>query len=169
VLYFAQSNDPSLRTQPDLWLLPMSGDRKPFPFLTTAFVEGPSQFSPDGKWLAYEDNHTGRYEVYVTTFPPSDTRLSVTNESGVDSLWSADGKKLFYVNSTTLELLSVEVKPGNPPEFGPYQRIHSGPLDWTSGHSFDIDTRRQRVLLQVPTAPQTDLTVLLNWRSVLKD
>ncbi len=164
LVYFGGASVPNF----DIFLFPFA-DRKSKSLIDAMSIDADGAISPDGKWLAYEDNHTGRYEVYVTTFPPSDTRLSVTNESGVDSLWSADGKKLFYVNSTTLELLSVDVKPSNPPEFGPYQRIHSGPLDWTSGHSFDIDTRRQRVLLQVPTAPQTDLTVLLNWRSVLKD
>jgi serine/threonine protein kinase len=163
LLYFGGPSVPTF----DIYLYSFA-DRKTTPVIHTMSIDADGAVSPDGKWLAYEDNHTGRYEVYVTTFPASSTRLSVTNESGVDSLWSSDGRKLFYVNSTTLELLSADVKPGNPPEFGPHHRIHPGPLDWTSGHSFDIDTKRQRVLVQVPTAQQTDITVLLNWRSVPK-
>jgi Tol biopolymer transport system component len=74
-------------------------EQKIVPLIHTSSVDADGAVSPDGKWFAYEDNHAGRYEVYLTTFPPSSTQIAVTNESGVDSLWSADGKKLFYVNS----------------------------------------------------------------------
>jgi Tol biopolymer transport system component len=134
------------------------------PLIHTSSVDADGAVSPDGKWFAYEDNHAGRYEVYLTTFPPSSTQISVTNESGVDSLWSADGKKLFYVNSVTGELLSMDVKVGNPPQFGSPKRLYPGQLNWTSAHSFDIDTRRQRVLVQTSTLQNSEITVLLNWQ-----
>ncbi len=139
-------------------------ERKSRPLISTKSIDADGAISPDGRWLAYEDNSTGRYEAYLTTFPVSSTKLAVTNESGVDSLWSSDGKKLFYVNSVTQELFSLDVKAGNPPEFGRPQRVYRGPLDWLSDHSFDIDTKRQRVIVQTSTASQTDITVLLNWR-----
>jgi len=139
-------------------------ERKAVPLIRSKFIDVDGAVSPDGHWVAYEDNSSGRYEVYLTTFPVSSTKLAVTSESGVDSLWSSDGKKLFYVNSVTQQLLSVDVKPGNPPQFGAPQRIYRGPLDWLSNHSFDIDAKRQRVLVQTSTASQTDMTVLLNWR-----
>jgi Tol biopolymer transport system component len=142
-------------------------ERKSMPLIQSKFVDADGAISPDGRWIAFEDNSSGRYEVYLTTFPASSTKLAVTSESGVDSLWSSDGKKLFYVNSVTQELLSVDVKPGNPPQFGAPQRIYRGPLDWLSDHSFDIDAKRQRVLVQTSTASQTDITVLLNWRPQL--
>jgi Tol biopolymer transport system component len=143
-------------------------ERRVVPLIQTPFTDVDGAVSPDGRWFAYENNETGRYEVYLTTFPPSSTKISVTTGSGVDSLWSSDGKKLFYVHSITRELLSLDVKPGNPPEFSSLRRIYAGPLDWTSGHSFDIDAKRQRLLVQTTTNPQTDITVLLNWQSALK-
>ena len=163
LLYFGGNGIPSY----DILMFYFT-ERKSRPLIQTPFIDGDGAVSPDGKWLAYENNETGRYEVYVTTFPPSDTKLTVTAESGVDSLWSPDGRKLFYVNAATRELLAVDVKPGNPPGFGPPRRIHAGPLDWTSAHSFDIHPTQQQILLQVSTAPQIDITVLLDWQASLK-
>jgi Tol biopolymer transport system component len=163
LLYFGGAGVPSY----DLSMFSFA-EHKSLPLVHTPFIEADGAVSPDGRWLAYENNETGRYEAYLTTFPPSATKLPVTTDSGVDSLWSSDGRKLFYVNSVTRELLSLDVKPGNPPTFGSLRRIYRGPLDWTSGHSFDIDTQRRRLLVQTSTNPQTDLTVLLNWQSVVK-
>ena len=53
----------------DLWVLPLSGDRKPVPFLTTKFNEAAGQFSPDGRWVAYQSDESGKNEVYVAPFP----------------------------------------------------------------------------------------------------
>jgi hypothetical protein len=60
----------------------------------------------------------------------------------------------------TGELLSIDVKLGNPPLFGAPKRLYPGQLDWTSAHSFDIDTRRQRVLVQTSTLQNSEITVL---------
>src|SRR6266436_1405335 len=57
------------RTGYDLWVLPFSGDKKPFPFLKTPFEERNGQFSHDGKWVAYQSNESGRFEIYVQPFP----------------------------------------------------------------------------------------------------
>jgi serine/threonine protein kinase/Tol biopolymer transport system component len=65
ILY--QEEDP--KTGPDLWVLPLSGEQKPFPFLQTDFVEFQGQFSPDGKWIAYTSNESGTWQVYVRSFP----------------------------------------------------------------------------------------------------
>ena len=77
------------RTDPksgdDLWVLPLEGDRKPFPFLQTAFWDTDAQFSPDGRWIAYRTNESGRSEVYVQTFPASGGRsrpMAVTIRNG---------------------------------------------------------------------------------------
>ena len=146
----------------DAWMYSFT-EHKSSRFILTPFPEVDAAISPDGRWMIYQTNESGRYEIYLTTFPPSSTKMSVTSENGADALWSSDGKKLFYVNATTLELLSLDVKPGNPPEFGGRRRIHAGPLFWWSAHSFDIDTNRRRVLVQVSSAPRSDITVLLNW------
>jgi Tol biopolymer transport system component len=76
-------------------------DLKPIPLIKTGFNEVDGAVSPDGRWLAYVSNETGRYEIYLTTFPPSSTKLSVTSDGGCDPIWSRDGRELFYVNSST--------------------------------------------------------------------
>jgi Tol biopolymer transport system component len=151
----------------DAWMYSFA-DRKSIPLLNTSISEVDAAVSPDGRWMTYQTSELGRYEIYLTTFPPSGTKLSVTSDNGGDALWSNDGKRLFYVNTTTLELLSLHVKPGTPPEFGGRRRIHAGPLFWWSAHSFDIDTKRRRVLVQASSAPQTDITVLLHWAALLE-
>ncbi len=151
----------------DAWMFSFA-DRKSIPLLNTPVGEVDAVVSPDGRWLIYQTNESGRYEIYLTTFPPSSTKLSIVSDNAADVLWSSDGKKLFYVNATTLELLSLDVKPANPPEFSGRRRIHAGPLFWWSSHSFDVDTKGRRVLVRVSSVPQSDITVLLHWTALLK-
>ena len=76
---------------------------------------------------------------------------------------------MIYVNSLTGALMSVDIKTGPPPAFGTHRRIYDGPLDWGwfSVRSFDIDPKGHRFLVETWNAP-SDMTVLLNWPSLLK-
>jgi hypothetical protein len=75
-------------------------------------------------------------------------------------------RELFYINPSTTELRSVSVRHGNPPQFGPERRIHPGPLDYATAHSFDVDPKGTRILVAPSFARQGDITVLLNWQSL---
>jgi Tol biopolymer transport system component len=97
---------------PDLWVLPLTGDRKPFPFLATPFNEIPARFSPDGKWIAYASNESGRPEVYVAPFPGPGGKWQVSNAGGNSPQWSRDGRSIFYEALQTAALQSVPVKAG---------------------------------------------------------
>src|SRR5208282_4957971 len=66
----------------DLWVLPLFGDRKPFPLVQTAFVKTTPAVSPDGKWLAYSSNESGRSEVYITAFPGGGAKWQVSTSGG---------------------------------------------------------------------------------------
>ena len=109
------------RTDPkagdDLWFLPLEGDRKPFPFLQTPFRDTDAQFSPDGRWIAYQTNESKRSEVYVQTFPVSGGRWQVSTSGGHHPQWRSDGKELFYC-STDGKLMAVDVKRGGAFEAG---------------------------------------------------
>ena len=84
----------------DLWILPMIGDRKPRPYLQTTFGENHGAISPDGRWLAYTSNETGRPEVYVRTFPdPNQGKWQVSTSGGDQARWRRDGKELFFMAS----------------------------------------------------------------------
>ena len=125
--------------------------------------------SPDGRWLAYDARETARFEVYLTTNPPSaGTRWMVTTAGGAEPKWTTDGKQLFYVSSATGGLMVVNVTPGDPPRFGAPRQVHPGPLDWgwSSSRSFDLDPKNGRVLLEILDGT-FHLTVLTNWHGLV--
>jgi Tol biopolymer transport system component len=104
----------------DLMVLPLTGDRKPIPFLTTPSNEQQGVFSPDGKWVAYQSNESGRFDVYVRAFPLPGGQWQVSTGGGTSPRWRADGKELYYV-APDAKLMAVTVKtqeatfaPGTP-------------------------------------------------------
>ena len=80
--------------QRDIWMLPPGGE--PVPFLTTDALETHPSFSPDGQWVAYLSNATGRNEVYVRPYPGPGAALQISGNSGNEPAWSPDGRRLYY-------------------------------------------------------------------------
>ena len=99
----------------DIWVLPLFGERKPFPFLQTEFNEGWARFSPDGKWIAYSSNESGSWQVYVQSFPAPGGKWMISTDGGAQPQWRRDGKELFYISSDR-KLMAVDVK-GNGSTF----------------------------------------------------
>ena len=110
LLYTASSNDPQAASESDLWVLPMSGDRKPSPFLRTPFREFHAQFSPDVKWVAYASNESGRSEVYVEPVPGPGGRWQISNEGGEQPRWVRNGAEIVYRSGTKMMSVSVQVQ-----------------------------------------------------------
>jgi Tol biopolymer transport system component len=81
----------------DVWILPMSGDARPFPFAQTPAEEWGSAFSPDGRFLAYVSDESGTPEVYVRPFPPAGGKWQISASGGTSPEWRRDGKELFYL------------------------------------------------------------------------
>jgi serine/threonine protein kinase len=145
-------------------------DAKTTPLINTRDVnELRGSVSPDGKWLAYDARETSRFEVFLDTYPPSGTKLQVTTDGGAEARWSGDGKELFYVNVATGALMVATVTADTPPRFSQHRQVHPGPLDWgwNSSHSYDIDRKTGRLVLQILVATN-DPTVLLNWQGLIK-
>jgi len=94
-----------------LWALPLAGSPTPFPVTPPddAADERTGQFSPNGKWVAYESNASGRYEIYVQAFPKAGAKTMVSTTGGLQPRWSPDGKELFYV-SPDARLMSVSLR-----------------------------------------------------------
>lgn len=126
-----------------LWFLPMDGDRKPTLYLQSEFNEHAGQFSPDGRFVTYVSDQSGRDEVYVSSFPdPNAVRLLISRGGGNQPRWRRDGKELLYVSADGM-LMSVDVtlspafKAGVPKVLFPSQ-IYSGGIPskrgafWTS-------------------------------------
>jgi len=114
----------------DLWAMPLSGDRAPFPILETPYNEVDGQFSPDGAWVLFQSDQSGQFEVYLQPFGHAGDRVMVSVGGGVQPRWRADGREIFYL---TLDgtLMAVPVEPikteGSPPALG-----HPQPLFATS-------------------------------------
>src|SRR5262249_13141857 len=94
----------------DIWVLRMS-DRKAQPFLTTPFVEAAPQFSPDGHWLAYISNESGRYEVYVQAYPGPGGKHQVSADGGTEPMWNPKGGELFYRDGDRLMAVEITTQP----------------------------------------------------------
>ena len=86
----------SPKTGWDVWALPLRGDRKPMPVTATMFAETSAKFSPDGRYVAFASDESGRQEVYVQTFPEANGRWQVSANGGADPMWRGDGRELYY-------------------------------------------------------------------------
>src|SRR5437867_2756230 len=101
---------PISKTRQDLWVLPLTGDRKPFVYLQTPFEETGGKFSPDGKWVAYRSDESGRNEIYIQSFPTSGMKWQVSSKGGSSVRWRRDGRELFYL-ALDRKIMSVQVRP----------------------------------------------------------
>ncbi len=156
----------------DVWVLPLEGDRKPFKVVQTDFNERLAQFSPDGKWIAYQSDKTGRFEIYVQPFPGpgGDSRVSI--DGGAQVRWNPSGKELFYIAADD-RLIAVPIRfvsNGKTVDLGTPLGLFA-----TNVGSTAINTNRQQymvspngqsfVMNSVPEeASASPITVILNWK-----
>jgi eukaryotic-like serine/threonine-protein kinase len=92
----------------DLWVLPLFGDNKPFPVVQTVFDDMRPAVSPDGKWMAYQNNESGRVEVYITALPGGGAKWQVSSNGGTDAKWRGDGKEVYFLDSAD-NMLAADV------------------------------------------------------------
>jgi eukaryotic-like serine/threonine-protein kinase len=152
----------SAKTGPDLWIFPTEGTQKPFAFVQTPGNETGGAFSPDGKWIAYFSNETGRNEIYVQPFPGPARSTLVSAGGGVAPLWSEDGREIFYraqdgrVMTIPLSFTRDAVTPGTP------EALFTLP----PGATFKVDRRTQRFLVNTSVGGESipPITVVLNWK-----
>ena len=83
-------------TGSDLWTLPLSGERAPVVYLQTSSNERSGTFSPDGRWVAYESDASGRTEIYVSAFPVAQEQIPVSREGGRAPVWNADEQRALF-------------------------------------------------------------------------
>jgi Tol biopolymer transport system component len=163
--------DPRGNTITDIWTVSLTGDHTPKPFLATQFVEGNSVFSPDGRWLAYQSDESGRDEIYVTPFPGPGGKWQVSQGGGVEPEWRRDGGALFYRSPDgALFEASVTVK-GSAVEVGTPRQLFSAPPTGGSGtaRSYAVSPQGDRYLLLKPIQNVvTPVTLVTHWTSALK-
>jgi Tol biopolymer transport system component len=143
----------------DLWVLPMEGDRKPFPLTQTGFDEGEGHFSPDGHWLAYSSDESGKREIYVRTFPGPGGKWQISSGGGRRPRWSADGKKLYYLTGS--KLIEVQITRGAAVHVGTPRSLFS----LQGGYEVLAEGK---FLVNEPMFELGDVqTVVLNWDATL--
>jgi len=156
----------------DIWALPLAGERKPFEVVRTDSNELLPQFSPDGNWLAYQSDKTGRFEIYVQPFPGSGGDSLISTNGGTQVRWNPNGKELFYIGSDEW-LMAVSIRlpsDGTRPEIGA-----PVPLFKTNVGSTAINQNRQQYMVSsngqsfvmnsvLEEAGASPITVIMNWK-----
>ena len=154
-------------TQDDLWVLPMTGDRKPIKYLNTPFTEWSGSFSPDAKWIAYTSNESGRDEVYIQSFPELKQRYQVTTNGGNGPKWRKDGKELFYCTSDQ-KLMAVSIETNPKFTIGIPKELFKADL-WVYSNRYAVLDNGQHFLInKISTSSfSKPLKVIVNWKSLL--
>jgi Tol biopolymer transport system component len=157
-------------TKMDLFLLPMSGDKKPVPLLRTPFNESQGRISPNGQWISYVSDESGIPEVYVQRFPSLGDKRIVSIGGGVEPMWRRDGKELFYL-SPDYSVVSVSFAPGTPPVIGRPKPLFRAPVNTsTSRNHYAVTPDGQRFLINVEDQSSylSPITVMVNWTEALE-
>ena len=156
------------KTGYDVWALPLEGDRKPFPVVHTEFNEVNGQFSPDGRWIAYQSDESRQPEVYAQGFPMPSGKFQVSTNGGSRPRWRRDGRELFYL-SPERKMMAVDVKAtaatfeaGRPRELF---QTHVADAPFVA-YNYDVSADGQRFLINTAldqAEGPPPVTVVMNW------
>ena len=168
-------------TGSDIWVL-QRGDKKAQPFLRTPFAEESARFSPDGRWLAYMSNESGRYEIYVQPYPGPGGKWQISTDGGTEPQWNRNGRELFYRSGENgTKLMAVEIttearfSAGKPKMLFEGQYVLSA-ITRTSAmmRTYDVspDGRRFLMIKEIKEGERatsvTQINIVLNWTEELK-
>jgi serine/threonine protein kinase len=165
-LVFTQLGDPVTRS--DLWALDLVGERPPRPLVRTPAIESGGRLSPDGKWLAYTSDATGRTELYVTPFPSAGARSQVSTGGAREAVWSRDGRELFY--RAGRQMMAVTILPGTTFAWEPPRRLFEGDYHSFGGpgsQSYDVSPDGRRFLMMESIEPAPRIDVVQGWSRLM--
>ena len=151
-----------------IWILPLFGDRKTYPFLQSSFSAREATFSPDGKWLAYCSNESGEYRVYVVPFPGPGGKWQVSRGDGRGPLWRSDGKELYYLSADN-KLLAVTVDAsGTTLSAGDAHVLFDSQSYGVFARYYNSADGQRFVVVYEGSQPSSTLTFISNWTAELK-
>ena len=151
----------------DLYLLPLTGERKPVPLLTSIDDDKQPRVSPDSKWLAYVSNQSGREEVYVRPLTGGGARVSVSTGGGGEPLWAPDGKRLYYRAGARLMAARIATSPS----FAVTGRdtLFEGPFTTDPYHpNYDVAPDGKSFVMVRPVEENRRLVMVVNWIQELR-
>ncbi len=153
----------------NLYALPLEGEKKPIEIATSPFHEFNAMLSPDGRWIAYESNESGRFEVYVVSFTGPAGKWQVSTRGGHDPAWSRDGSEIYYLTDD-LKMMVVPVAPGEHFTPGTPQPLFF--VRYETGlrrNVYCVSSDKQRFLFLVPVGEtNTPITAVINWRAGMR-
>jgi roadblock/LC7 domain-containing protein len=159
-----------------IWVLPdplgTRGAAKPYPFMPARFAEGDPQFSPDGRWMAYESAESGRFEMYVAPFPGPGGKRRVSVAGGESPRWRVDGKELFYFAPDSRLMAGEVAAQGDAFEVKKVVPLFG--LEGTArdhcGYCYDVSADGQKFLVHAAPEGETgqQLTVVQNWTAEIE-
>lgn len=149
----------------EMLALPITGDRKPFVFIPRGnYFVATGRFSPDGHWVVYQSNESGRPEIYAIPFPSGQGKWQVSTAGGLAAGWPSDGKEIFYVTIDRI-LTAVPVTESDG-------QLHLGqaqPLFRLPGSAGDVTGDGKRLLMNLAGDQDTKpITLVVNWAAALK-
>ena len=154
-----------------IWLLPLEGDREPTLFLKTPFNVYASRLSPDGHWIAYASDESGRSEIYVQPFPGLGGKWQISTDGGRNTVWARNGRELFYRNGEKMMVVEVTTQPnfsaGSPKALFEGQFLTAG----DGNTAYDVAPDDQHFLMIQPVEPEQgvgQINIVLNWFEELK-
>ena len=158
----------SPQTSSDIWVLRLDGEHTPEMFLRTPFAEYEPSFSPDGRWIAYTSNESGRPEIYVRPFPGSGGKWQISTGGGIAARWAANGRELFYLNGEQMMVLAVTT--GDSFQAGTPRSLftHVNPVGVPPNYAVAHDAQRFVMLQPTELEMEPQINVVLNWFEELK-
>ena len=167
LLAFVESNPD---TDSDIWILPLEEGGELQPFVRTPFSEREPVFSPDGNWVAYQSNESGRYEIYVQAYPGPGGKTQLSTDGGVEPRWADEGQELFYRNGGQMMAVDVDIR--SELSVGAPMVLFEGdflfdPVD----RNYDVTADGQRFVMVAndPDAQEPHIEVVLNWFEELRE
>ena len=146
-----------------VYRLPLSGSRRPELLLETPFAKDQFRVSPDGRWVAFNSLESGRWEVYVASFPSFTDKRQVSRGGGGQPVWRHDGKELFYL-SLQGKLMAVDTTPGATFEAGDAKSLFQAPISVNPViDQYDVTRDGQRFILCALGDSAAPITVVVNW------
>jgi eukaryotic-like serine/threonine-protein kinase len=165
LLYFA----PDPKTGTDLWVLPRD-THDPTIFLATPANEMWGQFSPDGRWIAYQSNESGRFEIYVRPFPGPGVPIPISTAGGVYARWSRDGNELYYLApdatmmAAPIRRTSTTLSADAPVTLFKTRRVGGGVNIIGYGHQYDVAPDGRFLINVEPESNPRPITLVMNWK-----
>jgi dipeptidyl aminopeptidase/acylaminoacyl peptidase len=156
----------------DVWVLRLDGDRKPVPLLKTAANELMAEFSPDGRWVSYDSDESGRFEVYVQAYPGPGEKKQISTEGGRAAHWNPNGSELFYTAGE--QVMSVTFEEGPRLHVGkprPLFRIGPPAEPLQALQHYGVAAHGERFLFaehDEPASAEGRLQVVANWFEELR-